>query len=207
MGKDQIEQRKMIEKEKIRRTVTESIQVHQAILQDDLVINAISEGASICVESLNHQGKILLCGNGGSAADAQHIAAELSGRYLKNRGALYAEALHVNTSAVTAISNDFGFAHVYARQIEGMGRPGDVLIALSTSGNSENIIRAMQQAKSNGMKVLLLTGEHGGKAVGEADLTICVPSQSTPRIQEGHILIGHILCQVVENAIFSDEKR
>ena len=154
------------------------------------------------ISSLKQGGRLLLCGNGGSAADAQHIAAELSGRFLKERPALDALALSCNTSAVTAIANDYSFAEIFARQLEAHGREGDVLLAITTSGTSENILRALRKAREMKITALLLTGKDGGPAAKEAELSIIVPSEETPRIQELHILTGHILCNIIENAFF-----
>jgi D-sedoheptulose 7-phosphate isomerase len=147
-------------------------------------------------------GKVLFCGNGGSAADAQHLAAELSGRFYLERKALFAEALHVNTSFITAVGNDYGFDAVYERAVEAMGREGDVLVALSTSGNSENVLRAIAQAKKGNMQVVGMTGKAGGKMNGLCDFHIKIPSTDTPRIQEGHLLIGHVVCGLVERRVF-----
>lgn len=161
----------------------------------------IESAATLASSSLMRGGKILLCGNGGSAADAQHMACELVGRFLKDRKALPAMALHTNTSDMTAIGNDFGFDHVYARQVEAFGNAGDVLIAISTSGNSQNVLEAASVAKSKGMAIIGLTGENGGKLKDHSDIWLGVPSNQTPRIQEVHILIGHILCELIENAL------
>ncbi len=147
-------------------------------------------------------GKVLLCGNGGSAADAQHIAAELSGRFYKDRPALFAEALHVNTSYLTAVANDFGYEEVFARLVTGMGKPGDLLIGLSTSGESENVLRAVQTARSRQLFTVGMTGAGGGRLSAHCDLWIGVPSDDTPRIQEAHLLIGHIVCELVERDLF-----
>ena len=150
--------------------------------------------------------KVLLCGNGGSAADAQHIAAEFSGRFKINRPALPAEALHVNTSYLTAVGNDYGFDVIYSRMIEGIGCEGDVLIALSTSGNSTNILNAVKAAKSKSMVTIGMTGISGGDMNDHCDFMIKIPSSNTPRIQESHILVGHIICQLVENNIYGIDK-
>jgi D-sedoheptulose 7-phosphate isomerase len=147
-------------------------------------------------------GKVLFCGNGGSAADAQHLAAELSGRFYTDRPPLFAEALHVNTSYVTAVANDFGYDEVFARMVEAAGRPGDVLAAFSTSGNSPNILKAVAKAKEQGMTVIGFTGATGGKMASLCDILLNVPSTDTPRIQESHILIGHIVCEMVEREMF-----
>lgn len=150
--------------------------------------------------------KVLLCGNGGSAADAQHIAAEFSGRFKINRPALPAEALHVNTSYLTAVGNDYGFDVIYSRMIEGIGCEGDVLIALSTSGNSTNILNAVKAAKSKSMVTIGMTGISGGDMNDHCDFMVKIPSSNTPRIQESHILVGHIICQLVENNIYGIDK-
>jgi D-sedoheptulose 7-phosphate isomerase len=146
--------------------------------------------------------KILLCGNGGSAADAQHLAAELSGRFYIDRPPLFAEALHVNTSYLTAVANDYSFDEVYARLVKAKGRPSDILIGISTSGNSSNIIKAIYAAKEVGMISVGFTGKTGGKMVGLCDYLINIPSQDAARIQEAHILIGHIICEIVERKLF-----
>ena len=151
-------------------------------------------------QPLDH--KVLLCGNGGSAADAQHIACELSGRFLKERAPLSAEALHVNTSFLTAVANDYDFDTVYERGLEAFGKQGDVLIAISTSGNSPNILKVIKKAQSMGIHRIGLTGATGGKMLDGCDVIIKVPSKETPRIQEAHITIGHILCELVESALF-----
>lgn len=186
----------------IQDSIQESIAVKQSILGDAAFLQKIELAAQMLSETFQNGGKVLFCGNGGSAADAQHIAAELSGRFYLNRPALFAEALHVNTSFVTAVANDYGYDAVYARMIQAAGKPGDVLVAISTSGNSTNILKAMEMAREKGMKTIGLTGESGGKMAAQCDLLLNVPSTSTPRIQEAHILIGHIVCQWVEEAMF-----
>jgi len=145
---------------------------------------------------------MLVAGNGGSAADAQHIVAELTGRFLRDRQPLRALALHANTSALTAIGNDFGFDHVFARELSAHARQGDVLLAISTSGNSPNILRAIETARQCKVEVIGLTGESGGQMRKACDLCLCVPSKSTPRIQEMHILIGHTICELLEDRLF-----
>lgn len=147
-------------------------------------------------------GKVLFCGNGGSAADAQHIAAELSGRFYKDRDPLNAEALHVNTSYLTAVANDYSFDEVYARLIRAQGQPGDVLVAISTSGNSANVLRAALEARAQGMIVIGMTGRTGGKLAEHCDLLLNIPSDNTPRIQEFHISVGHTICELVEERLF-----
>lgn len=180
-----------------------SISVKQAILADASLIDRISSFSKLLEETYRSGGKVLFCGNGGSAGDAQHLAAELSGRFYLNRAPLYAEALHVNSSYVTAVANDFGYEEVYARMVEACGRPGDVLVAISTSGNSPNIIRAIDRAKLLGMVVVGMTGATGGKMADLCDLLVNIPSEDTPRIQESHILVGHIICELVEKSLFS----
>ena len=157
------------------------------------------------INTLRNDGKVLFCGNGGSAADAQHLAAELSGRFYYDRPPLYAEALHVNTSYLTAVANDYSYDDIYARSIKSKGRKGDVLVGISTSGNSENILRAMKEAKARGMITVAMTGNGGGKMKEFCDYLLDMPSSSTPRIQEAHILVGHILCEIIEADIFPKE--
>lgn len=186
----------------IRSKIRESIAVKEKILVDSELIEKISEVSEVVVRALKEDKKILFCGNGGSAADAQHLAAELSGRFYYDRDPLFAEALHVNTSYLTAVANDYSYDEVYARLIKGKGRSGDVLIGISTSGNSKNIIKAFEVAKTLGMISIALTGESGGLMKEYADYTLRMPSNDTPRIQESHILIGHIICEIVESSIF-----
>ena len=192
--------------EKIKIIISESIHTKSLILQDDLLLNKINDAALACIEAYRLHHKVLFCGNGGSAADAQHLAAELSGRFYKDRSPLYAEALHANTSYLTAVSNDYGYDHVYSRWIKGMGQTGDILFGLSTSGNSQNILHAFEVAKEKSILCIALTGMSGGKMAALADILINVPSNDTPRIQESHIMIGHILCEAVEENLFTNEK-
>lgn len=189
----------------IKPSILESIAVKQAILADEAFLQKIEAAAEILCSTFRNGGKLLLCGNGGSAADAQHIAAELSGRFYTDRPPLYAEALHVNSSYVTAVANDYGYDAVYARMVQAAGRPGDVLLAISTSGNSANILNAIEAAQAVGMTVIGLTGASGGKMRAVCHLLLDVPSKDTPRIQEAHILIGHILCQWVESSVFGEK--
>ncbi len=186
--------------------INNSISVHQLILADEVFMQKIQEAVDVCVESLRSGGKILLCGNGGSASDAQHIAAELSGRFYYDRPPLYAEALHVNGSYLTAVANDYHFEMVYRRMVEAAGKVGDVLIGLSTSGNSQNVVYAMEAAKKIGMKTIAFTGETGGNLLYISDVLLNVPSSDTPRIQEAHILIGHIICEFIEKTIFPKDE-
>lgn len=186
----------------IQHAIEDSIAVKQLILNDKDFLNRIEETIVLCVNSLKLGGKIWFAGNGGSAADAQHLAAELSGRFYLDRKSLPAEALHVNTSFMTAVANDYGFDKVYARMLQGCAHRGDVLVAISTSGNSANILEAVDMAKSLGVHVIAMTGEKGGKLRDRCDILLNVPSNDTPRIQESHILIGHIICEHIEKDIF-----
>src|SRR5512138_642378 len=180
--------------------IKESIETKQKILADPQLMQEIRDVAETCTEALCQGNKILFCGNGGSAADAQHLAAELSGRYYYDRPPLYAEALHVNTSFLTAVANDYSYTEVYSRLINATGNQGDVLVALSTSGNSPNILKAIEAAQVKEMIVVGMTGATGGKMRGLCDFLINVPSKDTPRIQESHIMIGHIICEIVESS-------
>ncbi len=186
----------------IEASISASIAVKQAILEDNSFQQKIEQAARNCIQTFREGGKVLFCGNGGSAADAQHIAAELSGRFYIDRPPLFAEALHVNSSYVTAVANDYGFEEVYARMVQAAGKRGDVLVAISTSGNSSNILKSIEAAKRQGMVVIGLTGNSGGKMRDLCDVLLNVPSSDTPRIQESHILIGHILCEIIEGEIF-----
>jgi D-sedoheptulose 7-phosphate isomerase len=187
---------------RIEQALQESINVKQTILNSDL-LKSIEQSANMIIDALHSGHKILFCGNGGSAADAQHLAAELSGRFYFDRPPLPAEALHCNTSYLTAVANDYGYEEVYARIVRGAGNSGDVLIGLSTSGNSENILKAFEVAQEKGLKIIAFTGESGGKMKACTDILLNVPSHDTPRIQEAHITLGHIICELVEAALFS----
>ncbi|MGA8022833.1 MAG: D-sedoheptulose 7-phosphate isomerase [Candidatus Acidiferrales bacterium] len=184
--------------DRIRR----SIEVKQLLLSDAAFRDFVAQAAMQIVKSLRAGGKVLLFGNGGSAADAQHLAAEFTGRYLKERRALPALALHGNSSAVTAIGNDYGFDLVFARQMEAFGKEGDVAVGISTSGNSRNVLRALEVARSKGIYTVALTGASGGAMKKVADCVLCIPSEETPRIQECHILTGHIICEIAEELLF-----
>lgn len=186
----------------IEKIINDSIGVKQLILNDKALIKRINDAATMCVGSLKNGGKIHFCGNGGSAADAQHLAAELSGRFYYDRPPLNAEALHVNTSYLTAVANDYSYDMVYARMLQASAKNGDVLVGISTSGNSANILKAIEVAKEIGVKTIGMTGEKGGKMAGCCDILINVPSTCTPRIQESHIMIGHILCEIIESTFF-----
>ena len=181
-----------------------SIAAKQSLLSSPETLSAIAKVSEVVVNAIRQSNKVLLFGNGGSAADAQHIAAELVGRFAFDRPALAALALSVNTSCITAIGNDFGFDRVFSRQIEALGRAGDVAIAISTSGNSLNVLRGLSVAKAMGLHTIALTGCLGGKVRNEVDHCICVPSNVTPRIQECHMLIGHIISELVEETIFHE---
>ena len=188
----------------IRTIVEASIDTKQKLLADPILIETIEQVTMLIAKAFTEGNKVLFCGNGGSAADAQHLAAEFSGRFYTDRDPLPSEALHCNSSYMTAVANDYGYDVVYSRLVKGMGRPGDVLVALSTSGNSVNIINALAQARKIGMISVGLTGETGGKMRALCDHLINVPSNDTPRIQESHIMIGHIICQLVEQNLFKN---
>jgi D-sedoheptulose 7-phosphate isomerase len=186
----------------IEDIIQKSIDVKQLILSDKVIHQNILSSVDIISNAFQSGNKVMFCGNGGSAADAQHLAAELSGRFYKDRKALPSDALHCNTSYLTAVANDYSYDVVYARLVEGTMYEGDVLVGLSTSGNSKNIINAFKVAKENGIITIGLTGEDGGKMKTLSDVLINVPSIDTPRIQETHILIGHIICELVESNLF-----
>jgi D-sedoheptulose 7-phosphate isomerase len=188
----------------IKGIIKASIDVKQAILSDEQLLATIGEVTTIVAQAFANGNKVLFCGNGGSAADAQHLAAEFSGRFYTDRDPLPSEALHCNSSYMTAVANDYGYDVVYSRIVKGTGKPGDILVSLSTSGNSVNIIKAMEQAKEIGMINVGLTGETGGKMKALCNHLINVPSKDTPRIQESHIMIGHIICQLVEQELFKN---
>ena len=187
---------------KIKEIITSSIETKQKVLADENLLKMVCDTVEVIVNAFKTNKRIYFCGNGGSAADAQHLAAEFSGRFYKDRKALPAEALHCNTSYLTAVANDFGFDTVYSRLIDGIGEKGDVLIGLSTSGNSTNIINAFGTAKMKGLVTIAFTGESGGKLKQLSDHLINIPSTDTPRIQESHIMIGHIICELVEQKYF-----
>ncbi len=191
-------------KTRIETIISDSIAVKQRLLEDEALVGRLQEVAEACIACFKADGKLLFCGNGGSAADAQHLSAELSGRFYKDRAPLFAEALHVNTSFLTAVANDYSYDEVYARMVRAAGRPGDVLFAISTSGNSGNILRAVEAAKVQGMLVVGMTGASGGKMREACDYLLNVPSAITPRIQESHILMGHILCELIEEGVFGE---
>ena len=188
--------------DKIKNLVRASIETKELLLQHEELLLAINNVVTLLTDTFRQGNRVYFCGNGGSAADAQHLAAEFSGRFYKDRKALPAEALHCNTSYLTAVANDYGFEHVYARLIAGVGQKGDVLIGISTSGNSPNILNAFKEAKNHGLHTSAFTGKTGGDLKTFSDHLINIPSIDTPRIQESHIMVGHIICQLVEEKFF-----
>ena len=191
----------------ILEQIDELTQVNQKMFSDKLLISKLAEVSSICINTFKKDGKLLIAGNGGSAADAQHFAGELVSRFLFDRPALSAIALTTDSSILTAIGNDYGYEDVFARQIEAHGRSGDVFIAISTSGNSSNILKAIQTAKAIGLVVIGLTGLSGGKMKDMCDVCLCAPSDSTPRIQECHLFFEHTLCACIEESLFGELRK
>lgn len=191
---------------RIFQSIEESIAVKQALLADTAFMERIDAAAQQIIKSLQNGGKVHFCGNGGSAADAQHLAAELSGRFYFDRPPLNAEALHCNTSYLTAVGNDYGYDYIFSRLLRGTAKRGDVLVGISTSGNSKNIVKAYETAKEMGIVIISLTGETGGVMKDFSDILLNVPSCDTPRIQESHIMVGHIICELVETAMFGNDK-
>ena len=191
----------------IKDQIKKSFETKQTIYNDEALLNKIEEVAQKCVALYKTDKKTILAGNGGSAADAQHIAAELVGRYGFDRPSIPSLALTTDTSNLTAIGNDYGYDQVFSRQLAGMGQTGDIFFGISTSGNSQNIINAFEVAKEKGILSVALVGKDGGKMAKMADIALVVPSNSTPRIQESHILIGHIICDIIEKEIFGDGVR
>jgi D-sedoheptulose 7-phosphate isomerase len=191
--------------DKIRTIIQASIDTKQQLLKDDALMITVGKAVETIAEAFKNEKRVYFCGNGGSAADAQHLAAEFSGRFYSDRRALPAEALHCNSSYLTAVANDYGYEHVFSRMIEGIGQKGDVLVGLSTSGNSPNIVKAFERAKEKKMCTIALTGKTGGD-MKNANFLINIPSTDTPRIQECHIMVGHIICQLVEEMLFPREK-
>ncbi len=190
--------------EKIKNIIQASIDVKALILTDEKLLQTVMDCVNVMVSAFEKGNKVLFCGNGGSASDAQHLAAEFSGRFYTDRDALPAEALHCNTSYMTAVANDYSYDVIYSRLIKGIGNPGDVLVGLSTSGNSKNIVNAFEVAKEKQMTTIAFTGSSGGKLKKLSDHLINIPSDDTPRIQESHITLGHIICQMVEEIYFAD---
>ena len=188
--------------QKISSIINESIKVKQTLMGDAHLIAQIDTVVKVITTAFQNGNSVFFAGNGGSAADAQHLAAEFSGRFYKDRKALPSEALHCNTSYLTAVANDYSYEVIYARLIEGITKPGDVLVGISTSGNSGNIVKAFEMAKTKQVVTIGFTGDKGGKMKEISDYLINVPSNDTPRIQESHILVGHIICELVESNIF-----
>jgi len=189
----------------IQDQIKKSYETKQAIYENEALLEKIEAVAKLCVKLYKESDKkTILAGNGGSAADAQHIAAELVGRYGFDRPSIPSLALTTDTSNLTAIGNDYGYDQVFSRQLEGMGQEGDIFFGISTSGNSQNIINAFESAKKKGITTVALVGRDGGKMAQMADIALVVPSNSTPRIQESHILIGHIICDIIEKEVFGD---
>jgi len=185
-----------------RRGLEDAANLKQVLAADDHLMATCLEVADAIVAAFRAGGRLWLCGNGGSAADAQHLAAELSGRYYRDRAPLPAEALHVNASYMTAVANDYSYHEVYARLLLGFARPGDVLIGLSTSGNSLNVVNAFKAAREMEVKTVAMTGAGGGALALAADWVISIPSSDTPRVQEAHMLLGHLICEVIEGELF-----
>ena len=179
-----------------------SIDVKQQLLADEYLVQQIQTVTDVITKAFQNGNAVYFAGNGGSAADAQHLAAEFSGRFYKDRKALPSDALHCNSSYLTAVANDYSFDVIYARLLEGLAKPGDVLVGISTSGNSGNIVKAFEMAKTIGVTTIGFTGQNGGKLKDLGDYLINIPSNTTPRIQESHILVGHIICELVEINIF-----
>ena len=190
-------------REKIQEIISESLAVKNKVLQDQRLIGVVGDIVTLIVDRFREGKHLYFCGNGGSAADAQHLAAEFSGRFYINRDALPSEALHCNTSYLTAVANDFSYDLIYSRLIKGIGKTRDILVGMSTSGNSTNIVKAFETAREKGIVTIGMTGEGGGQLKGLSDYLIDIPSRNTPRIQEAHMLLGHIICQLVEAQFFS----
>lgn len=190
----------------IRNTIAKSIQVKQDLIKDEKIIQTVEKIVEEIIDTYKNGGKVFFAGNGGSAADCLHLSAELSGRFYFDRPPLSAEALNGNSSHITAVGNDYSFEEIYSRYIKAAGKKGDVLFGISTSGKSKNIIKAVKEANSIGISTVGLTGQSGGELRGFCKYLICVPSIDTPRIQESHILIGHIICELVEQKLFGENK-
>ena len=188
------------------RHFNELLSVHEAMATDGNLVSNLNKVCALCITAYRSGGKILVAGNGGSAADAQHFAGELVSRFYFDRPPLAAVALTTDSSILTAIGNDYGYEDVFARQVQAHGRAGDVFIAISTSGNSPNILKAIEAAKELGLVVIGLTGRNGGKMKGLCDVCLCAPSDSTPRIQECHLVIEHILCACIEESLFGHQR-
>jgi D-sedoheptulose 7-phosphate isomerase len=189
-------------KDMIKKRIQESVTLKQTVLNDARLLGLVWETVQVMVGAFKQKKKVLFCGNGGSAADAQHLAAEFTGRYYFDRPPLFSEALHVNTSYLTAVANDYSYEEVYSRLVQAYGTRGDVLVGLSTSGNSNNIVRALETANALGMITVGMTGQTGGAMKNCCKILINIPSTDTPRIQEMHILLGHIMCELVEETLY-----
>lgn len=187
---------------RIKEVIAESIRVKNEILQNPQMLAQCEQIAEQVAGAFRNDKKVLFCGNGGSAADAQHLAAEFSGRFYFDRDPLDAEALHVNTSYITAVGNDYSYDEIFSRVLKAKGRKGDFLFGISTSGNSKNVLKAFEVARQKGMIIVAMTGASGGKMKDNCDFLLNVPSSDTPRIQESHIMLGHIICELVEDALF-----
>lgn len=187
----------------IKKQISESVNLGKKLLDSSEISDKLTEGINLIVDAYKNGKKVMFCGNGGSAADAQHLAAELSGRFYLERPPLNAEALHVNSSFITATANDHSFENIFERMLRAIGQKGDVLVALSTSGKSPNILKAVESANEHGIHTIGLTGSNGNKLNGICDILIKVPSEDTARIQEMHMLLGHIICENVESILFS----
>ena len=185
----------------ISKSIRDSLEVKSALLRDKDFLSLLTTVGKRMAEALRKGNKIIYFGNGGSAADAQHLGAELTGRYVRDRRGLPGLALTVNASSITAIANDYSYDMVFARQLESLSNPGDVAVGISTSGNSANVLKAVQVGRKRGLLTIDMTGRSGGKLKPAVDYCICVPSEDTPRIQESHILIGHILCEIIEELL------
>ena len=190
--------------DRIKNIIQSSIDVKTKVLHDDKILQTVNDCVKVIVSAFEKGNKVLFCGNGGSASDAQHLAAEFSGRFYTDRDALPAEALHCHPSYLTAVANDYSYDVIYSRLLKGIGNVGDVLIGLSTSGNSKNIVNAFEVAREKKITTIAFTGSTGGKLKALSDYLINIPSNDTPRIQESHILLGHIICQFVEEIYFAD---
>lgn len=186
----------------IKNRIHDHINIVNSMTNNIEMLSAIENASNLIIDTFTKGNKVLFCGNGGSAADAQHLAAELSGRFKFDRDPLFAEALHTNTSYLTAVANDYGYDLIYSRLINGMGKNGDVLVGISTSGKSKNIINAINMAKNHNMKIITFTGQNPNPMDDLSDVSIKIPNHDTARIQECHILIGHIICEIIENKLF-----
>ena len=196
----------MNKKDIIKSQIKDSIETKNRILSDEELLNKIEEAADLITECYRNGRMLLLCGNGGSAGDAQHIAGEMVARFRIERKALSAIAFNTNSSVVTAIGNDYEYDIIFERQVEAFGHEGDVLVSISTSGNSESVLRAINKAKEMGIKTVSLLGKDGGACKSISDIAIVIPSDDTPRIQESHIMVGHVICDIVERSMFGDLK-